>query len=632
MRLLVADDEPGVLNAYRAVFGALQSDHGPQDDAEGDALFGDSGASRTPSRQGPAPQIDYVTQGLDAATAVEAALRDNRPYSVVFLDMRMPPGIDGKETARRIRALDPDVHIVMVTGFTDHSPQSVAQVAPPVEKLFYLAKPFDASEILQLAEALDARWRQDAELAAARAELRRQMAEMEILNVELAASEARARQAALRDPLTGVANRIAFVGELARILAEPETPVGVLFVDLDRFKSINDTIGHHAADELVRTICRSIEHALPPGAMLARMGGDEFAVLAATSSPDELGEIAGKVVEICARPYGVLGNMVQPSASVGVAWRQGVECSAPELLRHADLALYAAKRDGRSCWRLYTEALDETAKVRGMIEQGLLQALKNDELHLLYQPIVRQSDGAIAGFEALVRWQREDGEVIPPGAFSPVAEESNLIHQIGDWVIRRAMTDCATWNGPYVSINLSPRQFRRLNLVESLVDEARRAGVEPGRVQLEITETSLFENMASAAEVLEKLRKEGFKVALDDFGTGYASLVYLRNFEIDCIKIDGTFVADVGDRPQSPAIVNAIAHLARTLGMSVVAEGVEDVFQQQAMRMAGCGYLQGYYLGRPMDVASATALLSVDVVRTAGDPTTTTSNGRQAAG
>jgi len=554
--------------------------------------------------------VDYVSQGLDAVAAVDKAMGEGKGYGVIFLDMRMPPGIDGKETARLIRERDGSANIVMVTGFSDHSPQAVAKAAPPVDKLFYLSKPFEAGEILQLAEALSARWVQDAELREARAELETQMVALEGANIQLAASEARAVNAALTDGLTGIANRTALVAALARRLSDPKAEASVLFIDLDRFKSVNDTLGHHAGDELVKHVSRELERLLPSGSLLARMGGDEFGVLIPSSDPGVLAAVADRIVQACAQPITLMGNTVQTGASVGIVSRDERGASAIDLLRRADLALYAAKNEGRGRWRLYDASLDESASARGKIEAGLRQALAEDRLSLLYQPIIDQADGRVSGFEALVRWHRPEGDIVPPSVFIPIAEESDLITDIGDWITRKAMADCATWDGPYISINLSPRQFRRHDLVGFMVGEAGRAGIETSRVQLEITETSLFENIVQAAEVLSGLRAAGFRVALDDFGTGYASLVYLRNFEIDCIKIDGSFVADMGGDNQSSAIISAIANLARTLGMSVVAEGVEDVYQQQALRLSGCGYLQGYLLGRPMPLQQVSALLS----------------------
>jgi len=252
--------------------------------------------------------------------------------------------------------------------------------------------------------------------------------------------------------------------------------------------------------------------------------------------------------------------------------------------------------------------MDESIRFRRQIEGGLSQAIAGGELKLVFQPIVAREGLEIVGFEALLRWNSPDYGMISPGMFIPIAEESNLIHELGDWVLDQALATLQTWPGQYVSVNFSPRQFRRQNFVGHVVERVQRAGIAPDRVQIEITETAIFDNAERAADTLYRLRQMGFRIALDDFGTGYSSLYNIRKFALDCLKIDRSFIDGMGRERESAAIVHSIIHLGRALGLEVVAEGVETATQVQALRIAGCSHMQGYFLSRPIDAADALVL------------------------
>jgi diguanylate cyclase (GGDEF)-like protein len=620
IRILVADDEPQLLAAYRV---CLEADTTHADNADinafGDALFG-AVESRDVDQFSPAPELltDYVNQGEAAVAAVSRAIADGDPYAVLFLDMRMPPGMGGYETAKQVRALDPDINIVIVTGFSDHSPLQVAKVAGPLDKLYYLAKPFEIDEIRSLASSLSSKWTMEANLKAAHLALADKIAQLEESHVELSASEARCRHQSLHDQLTRLPNRHAFQERLTSSLADRRQDVAVLFVDLDRFKQVNDTLGHGAGDELVCRVGERLVRQLPKSAFVARLGGDEFGVVLSGDDARSTHAIGEQLVLICAEKYDLFGTTIQVSASVGFAQRGDSNVDGSELLCRADLALYAAKQDGRGCCRAFLAAMDESSRKRAEIDLRLRAALDSDVLTLAYQPIIDPFDGEPIGYEALLRWEDAEHGFISPSVFVPIAEETGLIVRLGEWVIRRALRDCATWEKGVVSINLSTRQFQAQTLVAFVVAEAASAGVPHSRIQLEITETALFDDAKLAAEILIELRKVGIRIALDDFGTGYSSLVNLKDFEIDCIKIDQSFVASLGKDRQTAAIVSSVTALARALGLRVVAEGVETEMQVQALRMVGCDLMQGYFYSEPMNecdlpylqFAVPTALLS----------------------
>lgn len=604
-RILVVDDEPAMLDSYRRSFAPTKSEGAQALDAMAAALFDDV---EDEADDAPGFALTYHQQGLDAVAEVERAIVAGDPYAVAFIDVRMPPGIDGRETARRIRALDPAVNIVIVTGYSDFSPIEISRVAGPADKIFYVAKPFEVAEIVQTATALAARWRVDRELAAARATLSAQVALLEEQKLELAANESRAIHIATHDSLTDAPNRLAFLRALADRVRAPGGFATAMF-DLDRFKLVNDTLGHLAGDKLIQEICGILHRATPEGAMVARLGGDEFGVLFDTAGEPAAVMDCERVVAACSTNISVFGHSVQGGASAGVVVTEGGEGLDPiDVLRRADLALNDAKRAGRGVVHVFDESMDEGIKFRRRVEGGLSEAIARGELSLVYQPICGRDDFEVLGFEALLRWNTVEYGPMSPAVFIPIAEESNLIHELGDWVLTEALAELQQWPGQYVSVNFSPRQFRRHNFVGHIMESVQRAGVSPTRVQIEITETAIFDDAERAAETLYRLRQMGFRIALDDFGTGYSSLYNIRKFALDCLKIDRSFIDGMGRERESAAIVHSIIHLGRALGLGVVAEGVETEAQVQALRIAGAQYLQGYYLSRPVAAEAARAL------------------------
>ena len=604
-RILVVDDEPAMHDSYARSFAAQR---GEAEDAL-DAMAAELFADQQPAAANDATEFDvnHQHQGLDAVAEISRALTAGTPYAVAFIDIRMPPGIDGRETARRIRELDPEINLVIVTGYSDFSPVEISKVAGPADKIFYIAKPFEVAEIVQTATALAKRWEVDRELAAARATLSRQVAQLEEQGAELAANESRAIHMATHDSLTDAPNRLAFLRAL-HDRVKGNGGFAVAMIDLDRFKLVNDTLGHLAGDALIREICAILHATAPDGAMVARLGGDEFGVLFDTPGEEAAAMACDRIVAACTGTHQVFGNSVQSGASAGLVVIEGGACDPIDAMRRADLALNDAKRSGRGVTRMFDESMDEGIRFRRRIENGLGQAIAKGELSLVYQPIVSRDRIEVSGFEALVRWNTAEYGPISPATFIPIAEESNIIHELGDWILDQALDVVKQWPGQYVSVNFSPRQFRRHNFVGHIMESVERAGVAPNRVQIEITETAIFDDAERAAETLYKLRQMGFRISLDDFGTGYSSLYNIRKFALDSLKIDRSFIDGMGRERESAAIVHSIIHLGRALGLEVIAEGVETEVQVQALRLAGASHLQGYFFSRPVPAAAALVL------------------------
>jgi diguanylate cyclase (GGDEF)-like protein len=408
-----------------------------------------------------------------------------------------------------------------------------------------------------------------------------------------------ARSAA--DPLTGLADRRQFRDRLAEALSEAlaeqaaDGPA-VLLIDLDRFKAVNDALGHPAGDALLQSAGRRLRSALRPGDIAARLGGDEFAVLLGRPTQrDQVGAVAARLVELLARPYVVRGQVAMVGASIGAALAPEDGGDPDTLMSRADLALYQSKGQGRGRYSFFAPELQARAEARRALELGLRAALPRGEFALHYQPQLDLGARMLSGFEALLRWQRPGIGLVPPGDFIPLAEEIGLIGGIGAWVLREATAEAARWPAPLcVAVNVAPQQFQDGNLVGIVRDALAAAGLPEKRLELEITESALLEDGGwGTMGQLRALKESGVRISLDDFGTGYSSLSQLRSFPFDRVKIDRSFADDA-------AVVRAVAALGASLGMRTTAEGVETAAQLERIRAEGCTEAQGYLLGRPM--------------------------------
>jgi diguanylate cyclase (GGDEF)-like protein len=415
------------------------------------------------------------------------------------------------------------------------------------------------------------------------------------------------------DALTGLPNRRKLREELEVAIRRTERGdrVAVLCMDLDRFKLINDTLGHPVGDRLLQAVAERLRGVVRKSDIVCRLGGDEFAVVQLmTDQPTGAMLLASRIVEGLGRPYELDGHQLVIGVSIGIAMAPGDGQDADVLLKNADLALYRAKTDGKGGYRLFENAMDEQARLRRRLEMDLRNAVKCGELELFYQPLVDIGSGAITGFEALLRWRHVERGMVSPGEFIPLAEEMGLMGEIGAWVLETACREATRWpNGCRVAVNISPAQFRTREIDLDVTRALEKSGLAPDRLELEITESVLLDNTDSTMAVLHRLRKCGIRIAMDDFGTGYSSLSYLHSFPFDKIKIDRTFTQSAGTSSSAKAIVQAMLGLGRNLGMSTTAEGVETVEQLEHMRREGCAEVQGFLFSRPVPACEVGRLI-----------------------
>ena len=345
--------------------------------------------------------------------------------------------------------------------------------------------------------------------------------------------------------------------------------------------------------------------------MAVRLGGDEFAIVqVGVDQPSQAAALAARLIELLSRPFDLVGHQIVVGISVGIAYSLAYGADTEALLTSADMALYRAKADGRGTYRFFEAAMNEQAKARHALERGLRMALRNDELELFFQPILNARSQMLTKFEALIRWRHPERGVVPPAEFIPLSEDIGLIVPIGEWVLHEACRAAASWPATIsVAVNLSPVQFKEPNLVEIVAHALQASGLSPSRLELEITETALLKNTASTLETLRRLRGLGVRISLDDFGTGYSSISYLRTFPFDTIKIDRSFVHDIGAGTNSLAIVNAIVTLGQAFGMSITAEGVETAEQLRTLQAEHCTDVQGFLFSPPVPFADVSDLI-----------------------
>jgi len=425
-------------------------------------------------------------------------------------------------------------------------------------------------------------------------------------------------QLARFDSLTGLPNRNMFMNELqGKLFASFETgePFAVLFIDLDRFKSVNDTLGHDVGDELLKVMARRLQGLLRDADMVARLGGDEFVVLIdACVDPAALSKVASRLLADLCEPLYLAGRKLQISGSVGISVYPADGIDAPTLLKNADTAMYLAKAQGKNNFQFFTPELAQRAAKFFALEGDLRLAVERNELVLHYQPKFEGRSGALCGMEALVRWQHPQRGLLGPGEFIELAEESGLIVPLGRWVMNEACRQLRAWRDeglapPVCAINLSVRQFASDSLMDDLCAALRDHQLEPAALEIEITESLLMANPEQAQAVLKRLRELGLAVAIDDFGTGYSSLAYLKTFAASALKLDRSFVDGLPRDRDDLAIAQAVIALAHSMGMEVVAEGVETEDQLGCLRELGCDQVQGYLTGRPMVAQRMTRLM-----------------------
>jgi diguanylate cyclase (GGDEF)-like protein len=540
---------------------------------------------------------------VEAATGCAALeLITKQHFNAVLLDVVMPE-MDGLEVLRRIRAIHSPaiLPVIMVTAMAES--KDVVQ-ALELGANDYITKPIDVG--ITFARVQNHIARQQAERA-----LAEQLHKLENINRELEneiaqrkISDARIQQMAHHDSLTGLSNRSYFRDQLTRSFDRVEQDGGsfdLLFIDLDQFKLINDSLGHRIGDLLLATIGERLKRAVNEDDTVARLGGDEFAIIRFAKRPEDTNLLVDRVMKAVALPYDIEGHRLFITSSIGIA-RAPDDGNDPELLlANADLALYRAKAEGRGRRRFFEAEMNERVRARQLLERDLRTATSEDQFELNYQPQLNLSTGRISGFEALLRWRHPERGLIPPLDFIPLAEDTGLIVPVSQWLLGEACREARTWPDDIkLAVNLSPVHFRSGTLVHDVVGALSLSGLEPSRLELEITESVLLDDNKTTMQALHELRRWGVGISIDDFGTGYSSFTYLRMFPFDKIKIDQSFVRDLPTKKDSTAIVRAIIGVASTLGMVTTAEGVETQEQLTYLQAEGCTEVQGYLISRPL--------------------------------
>ncbi len=606
IRVLVVDDEPEVHDAYRQSFcDPVEYAQSAARRTLGAKLFGGEEARR-PDRQ-PTTTMTFDPEFCDGAeaavAAVKAALDAKQPFAVVFLDMRMLPGPDGIWAAARIRDLDPAIEIAVCTAYSDVDPYDIGGRVPPADKLSYLQKPFHPHEVRQMTIALASKWR----------------AEQNITRL------------AYFDALTGLPNREQAHTRLRSALEvalQHGKMLAVMYIDLDNFKRINDTLGHSIGDEVLKVVAERLRSSLRYGGDRAsdtlmverpgdigRLGGDEFmVVLPDIGSSDDARLVADRLIAAIQQPMQLSTNTVIITPSIGIAISPTDGTDAASLLRHGDLAMYFAKRRWPGSCAFFDASMNEGMLQRYTIEGKLRGALERGELALHYQPQIDTSTGNIVGMEALLRWTNDELGVVPPLDFIPIAEDCGLIIPIGEWVLRTACIQARKWHDEglavrRIAVNIAARQFAMPNFVALVSSILAETGLERGMLEIEITESMVMTDEERSETLLAELHSIGVSVAIDDFGTGYSNFQRLQHLAIDRLKMDRSFVRDLSEGTDDGAIAAAIISMAKALKVGVVAEGVESFSQLRFLQEHQCGQAQGFLLSRALPAREARLLL-----------------------
>jgi diguanylate cyclase (GGDEF)-like protein len=569
-----------------------------------------------------------VVEAESGLAAIE--LVETEAFDTVLLDVMMPE-MDGIETLKRIRSQRSAsaLPVIMVTA---RSESDNIVDALELGANDYVTKPVDFAVALARVNTQVSRKRAEQQVASANKELRRANEDLERrveertsrlidanqrLKVEIAdreESQARSQYLAYHDSLTGLGNRLLFKEQLEEALKDVSVtphPLAVLFLDLDGFKAVNDTLGHSFGDLLLKSVATKLRDLLPRTDRVARLGGDEFAILQISAAqPGSSIALAEKIIEIVGQPSNIDGHDVTVGASVGIAIAHPGSMSTENFLKSADLAMYSAKSDGRGTYRMFDPEMDAIVQARRILERDMRTALVQNRFKLLYQPLVNLQTKKVTAFEALMRWHHPERGMVAPSEFIPVAEEIGLIVQLGEWALRQACREAMGWPDYIsVSVNLSPLQFAKGNLVATVMNALASSGLPASRLELEITESVLLEKCERNIGILNQLRDLGVRISMDDFGTGYSSIGYLRSFQFDKIKIDQSFVRDLLVDKGSLAIVRAIAGLGVSFGMTTTAEGVETEEQMRCLNLEGCIEVQGYLYSKPVPAEEINGLL-----------------------
>jgi diguanylate cyclase (GGDEF)-like protein len=609
-RILIIDDNRDIHGDFRKVIGGDLDDSVMLAAAEL-ALLGES----APAAIELGYEMDSAYQGQEGVALVQQALAEGRPYAMAFVDMRMPPGWDGLETIERLWAIDPDVQIVICSAHSDYDWTDVVARLNNSDKLLVVKKPFEAIEVLQCANALTRKWQNERIV-------RREVESLEqVINARtqgLETANKQLRHLATHDVLTGLPNRVLMDDRISQSIVLAERlgqTFAVILLDLDRFKLVNDSLGHRAGDELLKVVAQRLKGVVRDIDTVARLGGDEF-VLIVTPSPDPevARHMAARVILAMQAPVRIADVEVHTSPSIGVAFYPQDGTGIETLLAHADAAMYCAKERGRNNFQCFMPEMNTATQEKVRLESDMRVALEKNQFELHYQPKISVSTGIMHGAEALLRWHHPERGAVSPAEFIPIAEECGLIGTIGAWVMREACRQARAWQRDglpplRVAVNLSASQFRQGDIVEIIRGALHDAGLEARFLEVELTESVVMSDPEESIAILERLSTMGVLVSVDDFGTGYSSMSYLRRLPIDKLKIDRGFISEVVSRSEDASIVRAIISLAHSLKLKVVAEGVESPEQLEFLKQLGCDQYQGFHFSPALPAAKFEALV-----------------------
>jgi diguanylate cyclase len=609
-RILVIDDNPDIHGDFRKVIGRGRGESASLAAAEL-ALLGESSVPDT----NPGFDIDSAYQGKEGVELVKKALEAGTPYAMAFVDMRMPPGWDGLETIEHLWAIDPDVQIVICSAHSDYDWTKLVARLKNSSKLLIVKKPFEAIEVLQCANALTDKWHNE-RIVRLQVETLERVVTARTEGLETANKQL--RHMATHDALTGLPNRVLMDDRISQSIAlaeRQEQTFAVMMLDLDRFKLVNDTLGHKVGDELLKEVARRLKRVVRDIDTVARLGGDEFVlIITQSASVDSMRGVANRIIEEMQAPVHIAGVEIRTSSSIGIAFYPGDATSVETLLAHADAAMYYAKQQGRNNFQFFMAHMDTTTQEKVRLEVDLHLALEQQQFSLHYQPKVNTATGVVHGAEALLRWMHPVHGSVPPAKFIPIAEESGLIGAIGAWVVREACRQARAWQldglpPMRIAVNLSASQFRQGDIVAIIRDALDSAGLEARFLEVELTESAVMTDPEESIAILEKLSQMGVLVSVDDFGTGYSSMSYLRRFPIDKLKIDRGFINEIMSRSEDASIVRAIVSLAHSLRLKVVAEGVESGEQLEFLKTLGCDQYQGFHFSPALPAPQFEALI-----------------------
>ena len=601
-RILVVDDDAMLIGEYLKCLGE-EFEPDINTTTLGDlekVLFGEetneSGAAKF--------DVESRNQGEAAVEAVRDAVKTGHPFSIVFLDIRMPPGIDGIEAAKRIREIDGNVNIVIVTGSLSPEPEDLGTEVPPADRIFFFKKPFHAVECRQLAAALCGKWHADLALRQAN----------DILEQRVWERTEALHKLAYFDPVTHLPNRLKLMDELQGLIdAEKSSDLNtaVVLLDIERFSFVNETMGYESGTELLSAIgkrliraCSDLQH--PHQSIVGRFGSDEFACLIpGVESADELQEFVEEIKKQVEYPFLVNSRELFLKAGFGAAWHPIHGRDAKTVFRCAEAALHRSMRKPHGGITLYRSEMVDRARHKFDLQSELRQALENGEVVAWFQPQLSLHSGKIAGVEALARWQRPDGTIVQPADFVPLSEEIGISDLLFEAVLTHVCDRVSSWKRDFswdipVSVNLSAHQLRNRDLLKIIKGGLMDVGIEQSLLNLELTETMLLEDLTIAEPVLRDLSEYGVGIHIDDFGTGYSSLSYLADLPVQTLKIDQSFVERLTESETNSRVVQAIVGLGKAMDLDVVAEGVETEQQLLMVTKYGCDLAQGFFIGKPM--------------------------------